>query len=73
MITSAKTTYTDDDKRVTDLPADFARLPLSRSRIIEYIDEGLRRDKPFFAYLGFTAPHNPLHAPDAEIAKYEGR
>ena len=73
IIPGAKTTYTDDDKRVTDLPADFYSSSYYTDRIIEYIDEGLRRDKPFFAYLAFTAPHNPLHAPDAEIAKYEGR
>lgn len=28
---------------------------------------------PFFAYMTFTAPHWPLQAPDAEIAKYRGR
>ena len=27
-------------------------------------------DKPFFLYLAFNAPHFPLHAPKAEIAKY---
>ncbi len=29
-------------------------------------------DKPFFLYLAFNAPHFPLHAPPAEIAKYAG-
>lgn len=29
-------------------------------------------DRPFFLYLPYTAPHWPLHAPEAEIAKYEG-
>lgn len=27
--------------------------------------------KPFFHYLAFTAPHFPLHAPAADIAKYK--
>ena len=27
-------------------------------------------DRPFFHYLAFTAPHFPLHAPAADIAKY---
>jgi arylsulfatase len=27
-------------------------------------------DKPFFLYLAYNAPHFPLHAPKAEIAKY---
>ena len=28
---------------------------------------------PFFLYLAYTAPHWPLHAPDAEIRKYKDR
>ncbi|MES2692169.1 MAG: arylsulfatase [Verrucomicrobiota bacterium] len=28
-------------------------------------------DRPFFHYLAFTAPHFPLHAPAADIAKYK--
>jgi arylsulfatase len=30
-------------------------------------------DKPFFAYVAYTAPHWPLHAHDEDIAKYRGR
>jgi arylsulfatase len=30
-------------------------------------------DKPFFLYLPFTAPHFPLQAKPADIAKYKGR
>jgi arylsulfatase A-like enzyme len=30
-------------------------------------------DKPFFHYLAFTAPHFPLQAPAADIAKYKDR
>ena len=30
-------------------------------------------DKPFFLYVAYTAPHWPLHAPEAEIAKYRER
>ena len=29
--------------------------------------------QPFFAYLAFTTPHFPLHAPPADIAKYRDR
>ncbi|RYG23853.1 MAG: arylsulfatase, partial [Burkholderiales bacterium] len=34
---------------------------------------GRDADKPFFAYLAFTAPHWPVQAPPATIAKYKGR
>lgn len=30
-------------------------------------------EKPFFHYLAFIAPHFPLHAPPADIAKYRDR
>jgi arylsulfatase len=29
-------------------------------------------EAPFFLYLAYTAPHLPLHAPEAAIAQYEG-
>ncbi|WP_157848125.1 sulfatase-like hydrolase/transferase [Moraxella canis] len=29
-------------------------------------------NQPFFAFLAYTAPHSPLQAPDADIAKYQG-
>ena len=31
------------------------------------------KDKPFFEYVAYTAPHWPLHAHDEDIAKYKGR
>jgi arylsulfatase A-like enzyme len=29
-------------------------------------------DRPFFTYLAFNCPHDPLEAPDAELASYQG-
>ncbi len=43
-----------------------------------YTDEAIRfinrdqKDKPFFLYLAYTAPHWPLHALPEDIQKYEG-
>ncbi len=31
------------------------------------------KDKPFFMYMAYTAPHWPMHAKGADIAKYKGR
>ncbi|MFM7180849.1 MAG: arylsulfatase [Verrucomicrobiales bacterium] len=43
---------------VTDAAIEFTR--------------GAQKDKPVFLYIAYTAPHWPLHVPDAEITKYEG-
>lgn len=37
----------------------------------EYI-ESMDRDKPFFLYVAYTAPHYPLHAREEYIDKYDG-
>lgn len=41
------------------------------SQLITFLDE-YKTDKPFFAYLPFTAPHWPLQAPKEVTAKYKG-
>jgi arylsulfatase A-like enzyme len=38
----------------------------------QFVEEA-PRDKPFFLYLPFTAPHWPLHAPDEDVAHNAGR
>ncbi len=58
---------TDRPFYTTDSFADHAR---------QFIDEheaGADKDKPFFLYLAFTAPHWPHEAPEQELAKYRGK
>lgn len=39
---------------------------------LKYLDEAMaEKEKPFFLYLAYNAPHFPLEAPDQTIAKYE--
>ncbi|MBI1374261.1 MAG: sulfatase-like hydrolase/transferase [Phycisphaera sp.] len=40
---------------------------------IQFIDEGVKTDKPVFLYLAYTAPHWPLQAPEEVTKKYLGR
>lgn len=49
---------------MTDAIADHA---------VEFIDKHGEETNPFFLYLAFTAPHWPLHAKPADIAKYKGK
>lgn len=43
------------------------------TQMIEYLSPQEGDERPFFAYLAFTAPHWPLQAPKDIIAKYEGK
>ena len=38
---------------------------------LEYIDEASQSDQPFFLYLAYTAPHDPLMAWPKDIEKYK--
>ena len=44
-------------------------------RLIAYLKEHSEHhaSQPFFAYLAFTTPHFPLHAPPEDIARYRDR
>jgi arylsulfatase len=41
--------------------------------MLEWIGQNKSDDKPFFAFLSYTAPHDPLHAPKKYIDKYRGK
>lgn len=71
-----RATYTEQGKRVTQLPADFYSSDTFATRLIEFLGEKPARGKtvrPFFGYLAFTAPHWPLQAHPEDIARYKGR
>lgn len=66
-----------DDKFISgrdDLPKDF----YSSNTFTGYFLDFMRgrneeeKEKPFFGYLAFTAPHWPLQAPRETVEKYKG-
>lgn len=68
--------YRENGIPVKSLPADFYSSDYFADKLVEQIrttKAGPDGAKPFFAYLSFTAPHFPLQAPPATIAKYKGR
>ncbi|MEG6549691.1 arylsulfatase [Desulfocurvibacter africanus] len=66
------TLYDEDGRDVTnDLPADFYSTTFYTDKMIEFLRDK-PRDKPFFAYLAYTAPHDPLHVPDEWLDRYKG-
>lgn len=69
----ARAAYTEDDRLLTRLPDDFEySSQYYADRLLRYLQDD-RANKPFFAVLAYTAPHWPLQAPDAAIARYKGR
>lgn len=65
-----KASYRDDGVLV-DLPETFFSTDYYTDRILQNIDS-VTDDKPFFAYIAYTAPHWPLQAPDAYLDRYRG-
>ncbi|WP_290867094.1 arylsulfatase [Aquabacterium sp.] len=62
-----------EDGKLTTVPADFYSSNFYADKLVSYLKAGQGDEKPFFAYLTFTAPHWPLQAPADVIAKYEHR
>jgi len=50
----------------------FYQTDVVTEQAVKYIEES-KKDKPFFLYLAYTAPHWPLHALPEDIAKYKGK
>jgi arylsulfatase len=65
--------YREDDRPVEALPDDFYSSDAFADRLIGFLKDRRDRDRPFFAYLPFSAPHWPLQAPDDILPKYRGR
>jgi arylsulfatase len=65
--------YRRNGKRLSELPDDFYSSKDYTDALIEFIDSNNGDGKPFFAYLSYTAPHDPLHAPSEYIKRYSGK
>jgi len=66
--------YTENDEPV-ELAEDFYSTTHYVDKLISYLSDELEKDddKPFFGYLAFTAPHDPLHLPDSDLDLYKGK
>jgi arylsulfatase A-like enzyme len=65
--------YSRNGEPVNALPEDFYSTKDYTEWLLTWMRQDQRDGKTFFAYLSYTAPHDPLHAPEAYIKKYEGR
>ncbi|TKY84704.1 hypothetical protein EX895_005784 [Sporisorium graminicola] len=70
--------YYEDDRHLSlnELPQPFYSSDVFASKLISQLEhregDAAQKQKPFFAYLPFTAPHWPLQADPAVVAKYKG-
>jgi arylsulfatase A-like enzyme len=63
--------YRENGVRV-HVPKGFYSTEFYSNKLIEYLGER-KANQPFFAYLSYTAPHDPLHVPDDWVDRYKGR
>ncbi len=61
------------DSKDARLPKNWYSTDLWTSFGLKFIDEAREAKQPFFLYLAHNAPHFPLQAPAAEIAKFRGQ
>lgn len=69
-------TFTRNGEPLSSLPVDFYSTDAFADSLVTDLRASREHggeQKPFFAYLAFTAPHWPLQAPAEDIARYKGR
>jgi arylsulfatase len=66
-------TYTKNGQQIDTLPGDFFSSRSYADFLMNSIRENRGDGKPFFAYLSFTAPHDPVHVPEPWRTKYKGQ
>lgn len=78
-LSGATNFFTGDDtfrlngEKWSDFGEDFYTTDANVDYAIQFIDEALETDKPFFQYIAFNAPHYPLQAKKEDVQKYKGR
>ncbi|MDB4338525.1 arylsulfatase [Rubripirellula sp.] len=65
--------HNDEMLELEDFPDDYYTTDAFTDHAIKTITAHSSAGKPFLHYLSYTAPHYPLHAKPADIAKYRGR
>ncbi len=64
--------YVLNDEKLDALPKDFYATRSYADFLIDSIRANRADGKPFFAYLAFTSPHDPLHVPEPWLSRYRG-
>ena len=63
--------YERNGERIDKLPEDFFATRSYTDEMLQMVEKSVESDTPFFSYLAYTAPHDPLHVENKElIEKY---
>lgn len=54
-------------EKLDSLPEDFFSTRSYTDEMIQMVDQSVESDQPFFGYLAYTAPHDPLHVENTEL------
>jgi arylsulfatase A-like enzyme len=74
LMRSTRGLYVEDGRYAENLPEDFYSSDAFTDKLIQFLGErGADDERPFFAYLPFSAPHWPLQAPADIVEHYRGR
>ena len=67
--------YFENEVDVTGMPVaeDFFSNDFYAQKLVDYMRSDPEQERPFLAYLNFSAPHIPVQAPDTHIDLYRGR
>ena len=63
--------YRRNGNVINELPKDFYSTKNYTDSLLSWLERDKDNGKPFLSYLAYTAPHDPLHAPEDYIAKYK--
>ena len=66
-------TLTRDDMLIKPEDESYYYTDAITDNAISMMDDAARRENPFFLYVAYTAPHWPLHAPEDDIARFQGQ
>ena len=65
--------YVHNDQLLKELPDNFYATRNYADFLINALRGGRSEQKPFFGYLAFTAPHDPVQVPEPWLSQYGGR
>ncbi|MDJ0748195.1 MAG: arylsulfatase [Woeseiaceae bacterium] len=64
--------FVEDDRYLEKVPKGYYSSTTFTDKLIEYVDADHGSEEPFFAYLAFQAPHDPLQVPTDWLRRYQG-